>query len=185
MKKICIFTTFLALFLACQPALTPSSHYVNEQIPLDIQLPGGNSPAAQSKLDAFTKKQFRKHATRLAGESVPEILFFSRGNDNPDQVPYTGIGSTVASLDTAKLRATGFAYRQVNNQPYLHKTTIDRAGRIILSEYIVSLPDKYLYLFASAPITRSIRQNEEAMIVVQDSLNRKYGAAIGSLKATR
>jgi hypothetical protein len=185
MKKIWIFTTFLAIFVGCQPKLAPSSHYVNEQLPLEIHLPGGNSTAAKSKLDAFTKKQFNRHATQLAGEPAPEILFYSKGNDNPDQIPYTGIGSTIANLDTAKIRANGFAVRQVNTQSYLHRTTIDKANRIVSSEYIVALTGNYLYLFASAPITRAIRQNEEAMIVVQDSLNRKYSAAIGSLKSTR
>jgi hypothetical protein len=97
-------------------------------------------------------------------------------------VPYSAIGSIITLADTVKIKNSGFANRKVNEQPYLHKTTIDKANKVVSSEYIVKMPKDYFYLFTSAPITKAIRQNEEAMIIVQDSLNRKYSAAIGTLK---
>lgn len=166
--------------------LNSSKNYTNEQIPLRMQLPGGDAAGSGKKtLTNFTRKQFAKYATQVSGSPDKQMLFYNGGNDNPDKIPYSAIGSLLNKVDTTKVKAIGFANRNANNQPYLHKTTIDKAGRIVTSEYLVKLPENYFYLFASAPITKGILQNEEAMIVVQDSLNRKYSAAIGSMQFSK
>ncbi len=146
-------------------------------------LPGGDTAgSSKKKLSAFAKKAFNKHATQLSGDPNKQILFYTGGNDVPDKIPYTAIGSLLNAVDTAKVKTSGFANRKAKDQPYLHKTAIDKSNRIVTSEYLVKMPDNYFYLFASAPITKGILQNEEAMIIVQDSLNRKYSAAIGSMQ---
>lgn len=181
MKKT--WTVVLVLFLAgCTAPLLTGNRYANEQIPLTITLPGDPAATKVPKPSRSTKKRFREYTALLAENPAPQILFYSGGNDNPDQIPYSAVGSLITALDTARAKTNGFANRKINAQPYLHKTTIDKANRVVAAEYIVKLPANYFYLFASAPITKAILQNEEAMIVVQDSLNRKYSAAIGTLQ---
>ena len=182
MKLFWTFIVFTFVAGCTSKVLYSNQQYSNDQIPLRMELPAGSG---KPKLSAFTRKEFTRHATQVAGSPDQEILFFNGGNDNPDKVPYTAIGTVVAAVDTTKLKATGFAKRLANTQPYLHKTAIDKTRRIVTSEYIVKTPDKYFYLFASAPIIKAIRQNEEAMIIVQDSLNRKYSAAIGTMQFSK
>lgn len=182
MKLFWIVIVFIFVAGCTSKVLYSNQQYTNDKIPLRMELPAGSG---KPKLSSFTKKEFALHATQVAGNPNQEILFYNGGNDNPDKVPYTAVGTVVAAIDTTKLKATGFANRQANNQPYLHKTAIDKTRRIVISEYVVKTPDKYFYLFASAPIIKAIRQNEEAMIIVQDSLNRKYSAAIGTIQFTK
>lgn len=182
MKPLVTIVVLVLLLVGCTEKFLTSNRYTNEQIPLTIVLPASkNAVPHKQTTQRFAKKRFNKHAAMLTPELPPQILFYSGGNDNPDQVPYTAIGSLISAVDTAKIKSSGFASRKINNQPYLHKTTIDKANRVVSSEYLVKTPSDYFYLFASAPINKAIRQNEEAMIVLQDSLNRKYSAAIGTL----
>jgi hypothetical protein len=180
-----MFCLFLLVGCTTNQFLT-SNQYSNDEIPLSIVLPESKSPLAHTQaLQRASNKNLKKYANLLTGQSPQKILFYSGGTDNPDQVPYTAVGSVISLADTVKIKSAGFANRKVNDQPYLHKTTIDKANKVVSSEYIVKMPTDYFYLFASAPITKAIRQNEEAMIIVQDSLNRKYSAAIGTLKFTK
>lgn len=171
------------LLVGCTNQFLTSNRYSNEEIPLSIVLPESKSPLRHTQsLQRSSAKKFKKYAAMLTEQPPQKILFYSGGADNPDQVPYSAVGSVITLADTTKIKNAGFANRQINDQAYLHKTTIDKANKLVSSEYIVKMPNDYFYLFASAPITKAIRQNEEAMIIVQDSLNRKYSAAIGTLK---
>lgn len=183
MKLFWIMVAFIVIAGCTSKLVYSPKQYTNDQIPLRMEFSGGdNAGSGKKSLTAFTRKEFNKHVSQVSGDPDKQILFYTGGNDNPDKIPYTAVGSLLTAVDTTKVKATGFANRKANNQPYLHKTTIDKAGRIVTSEYLVIMPDNYFYLFASAPITKGILQNEEAMIVVQDSLNRKYSAAIGSMQ---
>ncbi|RDC62556.1 hypothetical protein [Adhaeribacter pallidiroseus] len=184
-----LFTSVFCFFglLGCTTnQFLTTNQYTNADIPLSIVLPESKSPLRHTaSLQRSANKRFNKYAAMLTAQTPQKILFYSGGADNPDQVLYTAVGSVISLEDTVKIKNAGFANRQVNAQPYLHKTTIDKANKVVSSEYIVKMPKDYFYLFASAPITKAIRQNEEAMIIVQDSLNRKYAAAIGTLKITK
>ncbi|QNF34508.1 hypothetical protein HUW51_17905 [Adhaeribacter swui] len=180
-----LFSLFLLVGCTTNQFLT-SNQYSNTEIPLSIVLPESKSPLTHTQaLQRASDKKFKKYAAQLTDQPPQKILFYSGGADNPDQVPYTAVGSVISLADTVKIKNSGFANRRVNEQSYLHKTTIDKANKVVSSEYIVKMPTDYFYLFASAPITKAIRQNEEAMIIVQDSLNRKYSAAISTLKFTK
>ncbi len=183
-SNLTVSAAFVSLIvIGCTSKFITSNQYKNEELPLSIVLPEAkNTVPHQQSLQRFANKKFKQYATKLSEQPPQKILFYSGGNDNPDQVPYAAIGSVVSQADTVKLKNAGFANRKVNNQPYLHKSTIDKSGRVVASEFLVKMPTDYFYLFASAPINKTIIQNEEAMIIVQDSLNRKYSAAIGTIK---
>ncbi|PSR52859.1 hypothetical protein AHMF7605_04620 [Adhaeribacter arboris] len=174
---------FSLLFFGCTPQFLTSNQYKNEELPLSIMLPESKNPLPHKKsLQRFTNKKFKQYAAMLTEQPPQKILFYSGGNDNPDQIPYAAIGSVVSLADTTKVKNAGFANRKAKDQLYLHKSTIDKTNRVVSSEFLVKMPTDYFYLFASAPINKTIIQNEEAMIILQDSLNRKYSAAIGTIK---
>ncbi|QMU28558.1 hypothetical protein [Adhaeribacter radiodurans] len=183
MKQIVTAALSSLLIIGCTTPLLTSNQYKNEELPLSIVLPESKNVVPHKKsLQQFANKKFKKYAAMLTEQTPQKILFYSGGNDNPDQVPYAAIGSVLNSIDTTKIKKSGFANRRVKDQGYLHKTTIDKTNRVVSSEFLVKMPTDYFYLFASAPINKAIIQNEEAMIIVQDSLNRKYSAAIGTIK---
>jgi hypothetical protein len=129
----------------------------------------------------LTKRTYRKHLNKITAPTSDKILFYSHTIDEPHNTPYTAIGKLVGNIDTVKIKADGFVNRTTNSERYLHKIFTDRTQKIISSEFIVPTDSGYFYLFSYAPI-RHLLNNEEDVIIAQDSLRRKYTAVIGSLR---
>ena len=132
-----------------------------------------NTVAAENiKINAQTQKIYNRHFKALDEKMPDKLAVYSQLVDVPDKTVYTAVGNMVGNIDTFKVKNKGFVNRRLNDLAYLHKRQIDRSRKLASTEYIFKTDSGYYYLLAYAPI-RHLIQNEEDVIIAQDSLNRK------------
>jgi len=180
--------TFLLLVILFAIACTSSSKLPQSQLyspqttGLNMAFPGQlQANLEYDQFGSLTKKTYQRYLNKLAPDQRDKLLYYARTVDVPEKTPYTALGKLLLNLDTTQIKNQGFVNRIINDQPYLHKKTVDRTRKLIASEYLVKVDSGYFYLFSYAPI-RHLLHNEEDVIIAQDSLNRKYSAIIGSFR---
>jgi len=186
MKQFPAIFTLLLSFLI-QYGCTTNNQLSQTENPSEIPLNsnpdfmvGNLSATDKSKISSQTQKIYNRYIKALDEKEPDKFLVYSQLVDVPDKTTYTALGNMLGNVDTQKIKSKGFVNRRIKDLPYLHKRQIDRTRKVISSEYLFKTDSGYFYLFSYAPV-RHLIENEEDIIIAQDSLNRKSTGLITSL----